>query len=182
MRTKGAEIAWAGQVSQHALELITELTGLNPAKARRIAITIQTHINDTAVRIHKRARSVNRPTAPIPATFSLYERETQLDALDLLLTGQETLHEYRQSHVMRRKNTVQKRLKARGEGVDHLPLVGTQTRTYAAGNCLHATIQHYNLDDNTCVIQPHDSQLTLTTTIAKASRSAVRKNNLTDCG
>ena len=80
---------------------------------------------------------------------------------------------------MRRKNTVKKRLKARGEGVDHLPLIGTQTRTYAAGHCLHATIQRYNFDDNTCVIQPQNSQLTLTTTIAKASRSAVRKNDLT---
>ena len=144
MRRDGAKCAWAGQVSQHAHKLVMEVTGLGPAAARTVAIQIQTHVTDTAVEIHKRARQTVRPAAPKPPAPSLYEQETQLDALDLLLTGSETISEYRRSHTMRRRNTVKKRMAACGEGVDYLPTVGTSVRTYTAGQCLQTTIKQYN--------------------------------------
>ena len=106
-------------------------------------------------------------------------QETQLDALDLLLTGSETISEYRRSHTMRRRNTVKKRMAACGEGVDYLPTVGTSVRTYTAGQCLQTTIKQYNTHDNTCVLTPNGSCLHITTTIAKTSKSAVRSNGLT---
>ena len=129
--------------------------------------------------IHKRARQTVRPAAPRPPTPSLYEQETQLDALDLLLTGSETISEYRRSHFMRRRNTVQKRMATCGEGVDYLPTVCTSVRTYTAGQCLQTTIKQYNTHDNTCVLTPNGSCLNITTTIAKTSESAVRPNGLT---
>ena len=73
----------------------------------------------------------------------------------------------------------QKRLHACGEGVDYLPPIGTHTRTYAAGQCLHATIKQYNTTTNTCILVPDGSRLEITTTIAKTSSSAVRQNGLT---
>ena len=72
MRRDGAKCAWAGQVSQHAHKLVMEVTGLGPAAARTVAIQIQTHVTDTAVEIHKRARQTVRPAAPKPPAPSLY--------------------------------------------------------------------------------------------------------------
>ena len=179
MQTEGVQPAWAGMVHNGALELITEITGLHAHAARTVAINIQTHINDTIVKIYQHARDAKRPPAPRPPNYTLEEQEQQLDALDLLLTGAETLQEYRRSHIKRRRNTVAKRMRERGEGVDHLPPVGTALRTYAAGQCIKSTIKNYNTTNNTCSIAIDDSNLTLTTSVRKVSRSAVRKNGLT---
>ena len=93
-----------------------------------MAINIQTHINDTIVEIHKASRDMQRPAAPTPVQYTLEEQEEQLDALDLLLTGGETIQQYRKSHKYRRLSTVRKRLKVMGDTVDHLPPVGLRLR------------------------------------------------------
>mgnify|MGYP001230394287 CR=1 FL=1 len=82
-------------VHNGALELITEITGLHANAARTVAINIQTHINDTIVKIYQHARDAKRPPAPRPSNYTLEEQEQQLGALYLLLTGAETLQEYR---------------------------------------------------------------------------------------
>jgi len=63
--------------------------------------------------------------------------------------------------------------------VDHVPPIGAAIRTYAAGQCLHTTVKSYNMHNNTCVLVPNGSNLELTTTIEKTSRSAVRTDGLT---
>ena len=84
----------------------------------------------------RESRDMKRPNAPTPATYTLEEQEDQLDALDLLLTGAETIQQYRKSHINRRRNTVSKRLKLRGDAVDYLPPIGSEIRTYAQGVCM----------------------------------------------
>ena len=146
MQTEGVQPAWAGMVHNGALELITEITGLHAHAARTVAINIQTHINDTIVKIYQHARDAKRPPAPRPPNYTLEEQEQQLDALDLLLTGAETLQEYRRSHINRRRNTVAKRLRERGEGVDHLlPPVGTALTAHLCAMRLGSAVHqvHY---------------------------------------
>ena len=134
MQRKGAESSWAGMIHKSSVALVTHMTGLGYTSARTVAINIQTHINDTIVEIHQAARDMKRPIAPTPASYTLDEQEDQLDALDLLLTGAETMQQYRSSHINRRRNTVNKRLKLRGDAVDYLPPIGSEIRTYAQGS------------------------------------------------
>ena len=144
-----------------------------------MAINIQTHINDTMVEIHKTSRDMQRPAAPTPMRYTLEEQEEQLGALDLLLTGGETIQQYRKSHKYRRLSTVRKRLKVMGDTVDHLPPVGTSIRTYAQGCCTKTVLHKYNTQTSECVLAIPKSDMTLTTTIENMNRNAVRKNRLT---
>ena len=179
MQRAGAEFSWAGMVHTESVNLVTHITGLGCTSARTVAINIQTHINDTIVEIHQAARDMKRPNAPTPATYTLEEQEDQLDALDLLLTGAETIQQYRASHINRRRNTVNKRLKLRGDAVDYLPPIGSEIRTYAQGACLETQITGYDMQTNECKLSMTGSEMTLTTSIEKASRSAVRKDGFT---
>ena len=122
---------------------------------------------------------MKRPIAPTPASYTLDEQEDQLDALDLLLTGAETMQQYRSSHINRRRNTVSKRLKLIGDAVDYLPPIGSEIRTYAQGVCTETQISEYDTHTNECKLNIPGSEMTLTTSIDKVSRSAVRKDGFT---
>ena len=81
--------------------------------------------------------------------------------------------------LVRPRNTVNKRLKQRGSEVDYLPPIGSKIRTYAQGVCTETQISEYDTQTNECKLNIPGSEMDLTTSIDKVSRSAVRKDGLT---